>query len=237
MKARTSLIGLLVVCGIGVCSIVTAAAEPAGPPAGYSIDPEFTEKSPDGAIAIEQYENKETDDYKWQFWVRREGTFTLLDPEPAGYPAGFRFTNDLKWLVRMQKTGSGESTLYLYRLGPQGFVPATKEPLGDLAWAYFKSRPEWRKVRKDPEYHIAAHLLKGTEENYRWLGVDWPQNRYLLISLSGDADLKTRKPMQTGVVNDWHCRYDLQTGKFDVPPLFSKNNAGSSWNRVGEFRV
>jgi hypothetical protein len=70
--------------------------------------------------------------------------------EPADYPAGFRFTNDLKWLVRMQKTGSGESTLYLYRLDPQGFVPATKKPLGDLAWAYFKSRSEWRKVKKTP---------------------------------------------------------------------------------------
>jgi hypothetical protein len=27
------------------------------------------------------------------------------------------------------------------------------------------------------------------------------------------------------VVNDWRCRYDLQTGKFDVPPLFSDHNA------------
>jgi hypothetical protein len=109
--------------------------------------------------------------------------------------------------------------------GPQGFVPATKKPLGDLAWAYFKSRPEWRKVKKDPEYHISANLLKGTEENYRWLGVDWPENGYLLIGLSGDADIKTRKPMQAGVVNGWRCRYDLQTGKFDVPPLFSNDNA------------
>jgi len=195
----------------------------AGPPAGYTIDPEFTAKSPDGAITIEQYENKA--DYKWQFWVRREGTFTLLDPELADYPAGFRFTNDLKWLVRMQKTGSGESTLYLYRLGPQGFVPATRKPLGDLAWAYFKSRPEWRKVKKAPEYHITATLVKGIDDNYRWLGVDWPANRYLLVTLSGDADVKGRKPMQTGVVNGWRCRYDLQTGKFDEPALFSQNNA------------
>jgi len=217
VKVRTFLIGLLVGGGIGVCGIGTAAAQPAGPPAGY--------KSPDGAIAIEQYENKETDDYKWQFWVRREDRFTLLDPEPADYPGGFRFTNDLKWLVRMQKTGSGESTLYLYRQGPQGFVPATKKPLGDQAWAYFKSRPEWRKVKKDPEYHISANLLKGTEENYRWLGVDWPANRYLLVTLTGDADIRTRKPMQTGVVNGWRCRYDLETGKFDVPPLFSSSNA------------
>jgi len=196
MKVRTSLIGLLVVCGIGVCNIGTAAAQPAGPPAGYNIEEKYTEKSPDGAIAIEQYVNKDTDDWKWQFWARHQGKLTLLKPKQPDYPAGFRFTNDSRWLVRMQKTGSGESTLYLYRLGPQGFVSATKKPLADLAWAYFKSRPEWREVKKDPEYHISANLLKGTQENYRWLGVDWPESRYLLIGLSGDADIKTRKRMQ-----------------------------------------
>ena len=131
----------------------------------------------------------------------------------------------------MQKTGSGESPLYLYRLGPQGFVPATKKPLGDLAWVYFKSRPEWRKVKKDREYHI--WLLKGTEENYRWLGIDWPQNRYLLIGLSGDADIKDH---QTGTVHSWRCRYDLQTGKFDVPPLFSNDNAKRSCPSERSFR-
>src|SRR5215468_12075145 len=104
MKFRTSLIGLLVVCAIGVCSIGTAAAQPAAPPAGYKIEEKYTQKSPDGAITIEQYLNKDTDDWKWQSWVRRQGAFTLLDPELADYPAGFRFTNDLKWLVRMQKT-------------------------------------------------------------------------------------------------------------------------------------
>jgi len=202
-----------------------ATENAAGPPAGYKIDPEFTRTSPDAVITIEQYLNKDTEDYKWQFWVRREGTFTLLDPEPADYPAGFRFTLDSKWVVRMQKTGAGESTLYLYRLTPQGFVPATKKPIGDLAWAYLKTRPEWQKVKKDPEYHISAGLLKGTDENYRWLGIDWPANRYLLITLSGDADIKSRKHQQTTVVHGWRCRYDLQTGKFDVPPLFSDNNS------------
>jgi 4-carboxymuconolactone decarboxylase len=82
-------------------------------PAGYEIDHEFTQTFADGAITIEQYVNKETDDWKYQFWVRRKDTFTLLD-ERADYPAGFRFTNDLKWIVRMQKTGSGEAG-HLYR--------------------------------------------------------------------------------------------------------------------------
>jgi hypothetical protein len=224
MKGRTSWIGLFVACSISVCS-GAATAQPAAPPASYKIDEEYTQKSPDGTTAIEQYLNKDTDDWKWQFWARREGTFTLLDPEPAGYPAYFIFTNDLKWIIRTQKTGSGESTLYLYRLTPQGYVPASKKPFGDLVWDYMKSRPDWRKIVKAPEYHEAAYLLKGLGENYRVLGVDWPANRYVLIALSGDADVRGRKPTQTGVVNGWRCRYDLQTGKFDVPALFSGDNA------------
>ncbi len=225
MTVRTSLMGLLVVCSVGLCSIGTASAQPAAPAAGYAIEDEYTQKSPDGAVVIEQYLNKETDDWKFQFWVRREGTLARLDPQTAQYPAGFRFTNDLKWIIRSQKTGSGEQTLYLYRLTPRGYVCTTKGPFGDLAWAYMKSRPDWRKIVKAPEYHESAYLLKGLEENYRSFGADWPENRYLLIGLSGDADVKGRKREQTGVVNGWHCRYDLQTGKFDVPAVFSADNA------------
>ena len=224
MKGRTSWIGLFVACSIGVCG-GAAAAQPAAPPAGYKIEEKYTKKSPDGATTVEQYLNKDTDDWKWQFWARWQDTFTLLEPEQPDYPAGFIFTNDLKWIVRVQKTGSGESTLYLYRLDAHGFVPASKKPLGDLAWAYMKTRPDWRKIKKEPEYHINSSLLEGIEENYRSLGVDWPANRYLLITLWGEADVKGRKREQTSVVHDWRCRYDLQTGKFDVPALFSGDNA------------
>ena len=62
MKVRTSLIGMLVVCAIGVWGVGSAAAQPAGLPAGYTIEPEYTKTSPDGAVTIEQYVNKGTDD-------------------------------------------------------------------------------------------------------------------------------------------------------------------------------
>ncbi|MGV7219431.1 hypothetical protein [Bradyrhizobium sp. UFLA05-112] len=221
---KPSWIGLLVACNIGVCD-EASAAQPAAPPAGYRIEEKYTKASPDGATTIEQYLNKDTDDWKWQFWARRQGAFTLLDAEPAGYPADFLFTNDVNWIVRLQKTGSGESMLYLYRLAPDGYVSAGKKPLGDQAWDYLKTRPDWRKIKKAPEYHMSANLVRGLEENYRWLGADWPANRYILISLSGDADVKGRKPTQTGVVNSWSCRYDLETGKFDVPAVLSDHNA------------
>lgn len=223
MKLGTSLIGLLVACGIGVGSISAATAQPAGPPSGYTIDPEFTVKSPDGAFTIEQYQNKDV--WVWQFWMRRQGTLTQLESEEAGYPADFIFTNDLKWMVREQKIGSGTSTLHLYHLTPHGYVRAGRKPLGELAWDYMKSRHDWRKLVKAPEYHSSAYLLEGIEENYREFGANWPANRYLLITLSADADVKGRKPMQTGVVHGWRCRYDLQTAKFDVPASFSRHNA------------
>ena len=149
MKGRTFWIGLVAAIGIGV-SHAAAAAQPASPPAGYNIDDQWTKTSPDGATTIEQYLNKETDDWKWQFWARRQGTFTLLDPEPAGYPADFIFTNDLKWIVRVQKIGSGTSTLHLYHLTPKGFARVSDKPLGDLAWDYMKTRPDWRRLVKAP---------------------------------------------------------------------------------------
>ncbi len=223
MLGRTSWIGLFVACSIGVCG-AGAVAQPTAPPAGYKIEEEYTQKSPDGATTIEQYQNK--GDWTWQFWVRRDGTFTQLYPgsEPAGYAADFIFTRDLNWIVREQKIGSGTSTLHLYRLTPQGYAPTSKKPLGDLAWDFMKTRPDWRKLVKAPEYHQSAYLLEGLEKDYREFG-DWPANRYLLITLSADADVRGRKPMQTGVVNGWRCRYDLQTGKFDVPAMFSRDNA------------
>ena len=145
MKGRTSWIGLFVACSIGVCC-GTAAAQPApplaAPPEGYKIEEKYTRKSPDGATTIEQYLNKDTDDWKWQFWVRRQGALTLLDSKPAGYPADFIFTDDLNWIVRVQKIGSGTSTLHLYRLTPRGYLSASKKPLGDLAWLYLKTQPD-----------------------------------------------------------------------------------------------
>ena len=224
MQGWTFWIGLFVACSIGICG-AAAAAQPAAPPASYKIEEKYTQKSPDGTTTIEQYLNKDTDDWKWLFWARRQGTFTQLDPKPAGYAAHFIFSNDLNWIVREQKTGSGEADLHLYRFTPQGYVRASRKPLGDLAWGYMKTRPDWRKLVKAPEYHISAYLADGLEENYRGLGVDWPANRYLLITLSADADVKGRKREQTGVVHGWRCRYDLQTGKFDVPALFSEDNA------------
>ncbi|WP_245453839.1 hypothetical protein [Bradyrhizobium sp. AC87j1] len=211
---------------LGLALALTLAASPAlavsGPPPGFvlSDNAEFAFTSPDKATGIEQYKKDGGDfEMKWQAWARHGDQMTELKPE-QGYPAGFRFTSDSQWLVRMQKT-SGEQDLFLYHVENGAFVSATKQSLSDLAWAYFHSRPDTKKMKLD--YHISANLMKGTETAYRWLGVDWPDNRYLLISLSGEMDKHPKNVAVKGLA-DWKCRYDLKTGKFDVPKMFAKGN-------------
>jgi len=101
-----SSVGLFLACAVGA-----AAAQTMGPPADYKISPDYTSTSPDGTTTIEQYAKIGADgSYTWQFWARRKDKLTMLKPEQPDYAAGFRFTNDSRWLVRMQKTGSGEGS-------------------------------------------------------------------------------------------------------------------------------
>lgn len=205
--------------------VLTLAASPASrPPAGFTLsgDADLAFTSPDGATRLEQYVREGQDsDIKWQVWARRGEEMTELKPE-QDYPAAFRFTSDSQWLVRMQKTGAGSQDLFLYHVENGAFVNATKKSLSDLAWAYFHSRPDTKNMKLD--YHISANLMKGTEDAYRWLGVDWPNNRYLVISLSGAMDKHPKNVAVKGLA-DWKCRYDLKTGTFDVPQMFAKGNA------------
>jgi GH35 family endo-1,4-beta-xylanase len=40
---------------------------------------------------------------------------------------------------------------------------------------------------RDSLNHVQAVLIKGLEDNYAWMGQHWPDSRYLVISLSFDA--------------------------------------------------
>ena len=176
-------------CLFLVCTISSAPAQTAGPTADYEIDSDHTTVSPDGTTTIEQYKKTNSDgELTWQFWARNRDSLTMLAPKQPDYAAGFRFTPNSHWIVRMQKTGSGEQSLYLYKLGPQGFITATPKPLDDLAWAYFKSLLVSRKIPK-PDFHMVADLVKGVDDNYRWMGENWPDSRYLVISLSAACRL------------------------------------------------
>jgi hypothetical protein len=76
------------------------------------------------------------------------------------------------------------------------------------------------------------HRRRAGGAGYRSMGVTWPDSRYLVIGLSGEVDSNSRH-RQIQTVGGWQCRYDLKTGKFDVPPDFAENNAKSNCSRLG----
>ena len=218
---------------LGIASIAPACAD--GPGAGFKRDPNATVfKSPDGKLRVEQYAKKQEDGRRlYQFWTFDSGRrhAFLLNPgegdDQAGYEAGFRFSPDSKWLVRMQKQGAGYQTLFLYRRNGYQFSSATTKPLGDLAWDYFFTTPASKGMHRDPKDpyaldHAFAGLVQGMEENYAWMGQHWPDSRYVVISLSFDMQ---GEDVPGPWIEGWHCVYDLKTGAFSAPPDFAENNA------------
>ena len=218
---------------LGIASMAPANAD--GPGAGFKRDPNATVfKSPDGELRVEQYAKKQEDGGRlYQFWTFDRGHrhAFLLNPgegdDQAGYEAGFRFSPDSKWLVRMQKQGAGYQTLFLYRRNGYQFSSATTKPLGDLAWDFFFTTPASKGMHRDPKDpyaldHAFAGLVQGMEENYAWMGQHWPDSRYVVISLSFDMQ---GEDVPGPWIEGWHCVYDLKTGAFSVPPDFAENNA------------
>jgi hypothetical protein len=217
---------------LALATVAPASAD--GPRAGFKLNAEHTETSPDRQVRVEQYAKDSKDGgLVYQFWTfdRDHRHPFLLNPgeddDLAGYAAGFRFSPDSQWLVRMQKLGAGYQTLFLYRRKGYRFSPATTKPLGDLAWDYFFSTPAAKGMRRDPKDpyaldHAFVGLVKGMEENYAWMGEHWPDSRYVVISLSFDMQGED-KPGPW--IEGWHCVYDLKTGAFSVPPDFAENNA------------
>jgi len=225
----TYAIGLLVLAAITAAT--PARADGPGPDLKFLDDPKDTFKSPDKTFSIEQYSRDGGNEgFTYQFWIfdkDHKNAFLLNrneDEDLASYPAGFRFSPDSKWLVRMQGTGAGFATLLLYKRDGDRFVPATRKPLGELAWDYFFTQPASKGMPTEPDElnHKRADLLKGMEENYAWLGQKWPDSRYVVITLSFDIQ-GNDKP--TPWIDGWRCVYDTQTGKFSVPSAFAEHNA------------
>jgi hypothetical protein len=209
-----------------------APAHADGPGAKYKLDREASFISPDRRVRLEQY-YKEGEDgaYIYHIWTfdraHRHAFLVNPDEDDTNYAAGFRFSPDSQWLVRMQKLGSGSQTLLLYHRKGFEFLPASAKPLGDLAWDYFFTTPTSKGMHRDPDNpygldHAFVALIRGMEENYAWMGTHWPDSRYVVISLSFDMQ---GEDIKAPWIEDWHCVYDLKTGAFSVPADFAETNA------------
>ena len=151
--AASWLLRMGIVVGLGLAAVVPARAAMPDSELTKLTDEDDTFTSPDGQIVIEQYSRKKGEyDHIYEFWAfdAKHEHGVLLNPgedmDVAGYPAGFRFSPNSQWVVRMQKIGSGTQTLFLYRRKGFDFSAGTPKPLGAMAWDYFYSQPISRKI-------------------------------------------------------------------------------------------
>ena len=183
--------------------------------------------SPDRAFRVEQTMTLSDDDGRVEIAIRNledKSVAPLNGGEETGYFAGFRFTPDSKWLVRMQKTGAGWSTLYLYKRDGATFKSATPREFGQMALDYFFEQPASKGFPREPD-HLRIGLFDGLEKNYRALGEKWPGSRYVVVTIEGNTGIETR-------IDGWRCVYDLQDAKFFVPDSFAAHNSKAV--RLGE---
>jgi hypothetical protein len=211
--------------GLGVMSIVRAE----------DVAPSVVSTSPDEWSKVVQ-SGKQTPDgdlvFSYKIMHVASGHMTPLNvndpPDSASYPAGFRFSADSQWLVRMQKLAAGESTLFLYHRMDSTFVPTSDKPLGDLAWDFFFSQPDAKGIDKN-NLSQETILVKGMEDNYKsTLKETWPDSQYMVISLaSGESD--------TVPIGPWRCVYDMKAGKFSIPPdMAAFNKSKMPWKKPGK---
>ena len=218
---------------MALVTVAPASADSPGSELKRLEDADETFTSPDGQVTVEQYQGKKgEDDLVYQFWTfdAKHEHGALLNPgedtDLAGYRAGFRFSRNSQWLVRMQKLGAGYHTLFLYRRTGYQFSPATPKPLGEMAWDYFFSQPVSRKMHRksrdrDSLNHKQVHLLQGMDDNYASMGKRWPDSRYIVLSLSFDSQgEQPKKPWIEG----WRCVFDTKTGQFSIPSDFVDHN-------------
>lgn len=225
---RTAIVLLM-----ALVTVAPASADSPGSEFTRLPDGDGTFTSPDGQVTVEQYaRKKDDDDLVYQFWTfdEKHQHGALLNPgedtDVAGYRAGFRFSRNSQWLVRMQKLGAGYHTLFLYRRTGQQFTSATPKPLGEMAWDYFFSQPVSRKMQRksadrDSLNHAQVHLAQGMDDNYASMGKNWPDSRYLVLALSFDSQGED-KPLPW--IEDWRCVFDTKTGQFSIPADFADHN-------------
>jgi hypothetical protein len=131
----------------------------------------YTAKAPSGRFGITQhwvrpdYIATNTDcnasDCGWEatleFADKSKPQATLAaHPEWYSWPADYRISPDEQWILRDQKTGSGENAVFLYHVLPDGQVWRLAQHIDDLVWRALLA--PLHRTRND-YYHLEVVLV------------------------------------------------------------------------------
>jgi hypothetical protein len=97
--------------------------------------------SPKGAFKIVQhYDEKEGWSEMLHFADKSQPDVTLEGE--ISWPGNYYIAPDGRWILRIQKTGSGDNTSYIYFLENNGSVWRMEQPLGDMGFDFLRHQPK-----------------------------------------------------------------------------------------------
>jgi hypothetical protein len=137
------------------------------PPPLIAGPSEYVDKAPSGKYSIVQryIELKDPQDNQdfgvWEatlhFSDKSKPDATLAaDPDRYLWPADYLISPDEQWILRLQKTGSGENSALLYHIQQNGQVWRLEQHLDDLAFAVATARSH---LTRSDYYHISVGLV------------------------------------------------------------------------------
>jgi hypothetical protein len=184
--------------------------------------PDYTCTSPTGRFRIEQYHTTGGDVWDWEFWVSRKGDSRPVqlptgNRDPAMYGASFFFHPTEKWLVRTQKTGSGDNVAVLYRISKGAILAGgdIRATFDDLAWMEF-----------DRAYALTGEAAQRYHTWCKFLGweSDGETLRLHLTAAHCGEDYRA----------DWTVHYHVKTRKFFFASddLAHNKRHGLVWKRT-----
>jgi hypothetical protein len=144
---------VLVTCGV-------ASAADRGPG-------EYVDKAPSGKYTIvqrfiEPQEPQDNQDFgAWEATLHftdksKPDAMLAADPDRYLWPADYLMSPDEHWILRLQKTGSGENSALLYHVDSNGQVWRLEQHLDDLAFAVATAGTH---VTRSDYYHIGVGLV------------------------------------------------------------------------------
>ncbi len=78
------------------------------------------------------------------------------EPDRYPWPAIYYISPDDQWILRVQKTGSGENCAFIYRVEQTGRVWRLQQPLDDLAFGFLAAGDH---ISRSDYYHTGIAFL------------------------------------------------------------------------------
>lgn len=135
----------------------------------------------------------------------------LLQPSPISWRGFYTVSPDERWILRIQKTGSGDNNAWLYEVKDGAILP--EQDLGEGAWEFHEKVSPFKHI---PLYHTGFEF------------VEWDSDGNLVLTMHGTSD----DQIETHHVRDFVVKYKISSKTFTKgQPIASANRSPATGSR------